>query len=430
MAVTFCNGWWEALPPPPPATPVEGSRRVATAIVGAGVTGLACARRLAEREPGAEIALLDSGRVGEGSSGRNSGFVMNVVHHVPNLGDGPNRARYELSRMGTQLLRERVAADGIECGWTEGARLHVAVEPVGERKLAAFREAVLGHGLEPTDLDAAAVADRIGTDYYRAGLEVPGGALVQPAALLRGLGVALPGSIALHEGSPVLGIEPAGGGRHRVLTRDGALLADRVVLAAGAGIPALGRLGSRIVTLVTFASLTRALTAEEADGLGGDPVWGVVPEEPMGTTLRRTPDDRILVRNSVRYGAAGMDEPGTLDRVRRAHREALDARFPALRQVELEHTWGGTLAATLNDTHCFGPVGGGAWVAAAYNGVGLALGTALGTLLADRIVGAENEDLRWTEALPAPFWLPPDPLRGLGVSVYVGFLQRRAGRER
>ena len=45
------------------------------AIVGAGFTGLAAARRLSELDPTADIVVLEATTVGEGSSARNSGFV-------------------------------------------------------------------------------------------------------------------------------------------------------------------------------------------------------------------------------------------------------------------------------------------------------------------------------------------------------------------
>src|SRR5436309_9871842 len=44
-------GWLAPLPPPPPARPLAGSERADYAVIGAGFTGLAIARRLAESRP-------------------------------------------------------------------------------------------------------------------------------------------------------------------------------------------------------------------------------------------------------------------------------------------------------------------------------------------------------------------------------------------
>lgn len=73
---------WE--PPPPPSLwqaqhrwagfpPIAGPRAADVAVVGAGVTGCACALRLAAG--GADVVLLDAEAVAAGASGRNGGFA-------------------------------------------------------------------------------------------------------------------------------------------------------------------------------------------------------------------------------------------------------------------------------------------------------------------------------------------------------------------
>ena len=61
------NGWFETLPPPPPARRVEGRVRVDFAVVGAGICGCSTARRLAELRPDDSVALIEAGRVGYGT---------------------------------------------------------------------------------------------------------------------------------------------------------------------------------------------------------------------------------------------------------------------------------------------------------------------------------------------------------------------------
>ena len=63
-------GWNALLPAREPRAPARGAMRVKYAGVGAGYTGLAAARRLAELDPGAEIVVLEGTEVGEGSSAR------------------------------------------------------------------------------------------------------------------------------------------------------------------------------------------------------------------------------------------------------------------------------------------------------------------------------------------------------------------------
>ena len=79
-------GWYAILPRPAPANRLKGRQTADWVVVGAGVTGLAAARRLAELAPEARIILLDQYRVGFGASGRNSGFIIDTPHLTEQFG--------------------------------------------------------------------------------------------------------------------------------------------------------------------------------------------------------------------------------------------------------------------------------------------------------------------------------------------------------
>ena len=90
------SGWYAILPKPPPANRLKGNQVADWVVVGAGVTGLAAARRLGELAPDARILLLESYRVGYGASGRNSGFIIDTPHLSEEVGVDINR---RLSRL-------------------------------------------------------------------------------------------------------------------------------------------------------------------------------------------------------------------------------------------------------------------------------------------------------------------------------------------
>ena len=60
-------------------------------VVGAGVTGLAAARRLGELAPDARVLLLDEHGVGYGASGRNSWFITDTPHLSERLSAEDNK---------------------------------------------------------------------------------------------------------------------------------------------------------------------------------------------------------------------------------------------------------------------------------------------------------------------------------------------------
>ena len=66
--------WLDEADAPAPAAATEGGPRVDIAIIGAGVTGCACAWALARA--GRSVRVYDARRVAEGASGRNGGFAL------------------------------------------------------------------------------------------------------------------------------------------------------------------------------------------------------------------------------------------------------------------------------------------------------------------------------------------------------------------
>ena len=77
------------------------------------------------------------------------------------------------------------------------------------REYELFRRYLDALDIEHRLLDRAELEAQIGSGFYRAGIQVADGALLQPAALLRGLAGSLPANLRLCEQSPVLEISEA-----------------------------------------------------------------------------------------------------------------------------------------------------------------------------------------------------------------------------
>jgi glycine/D-amino acid oxidase-like deaminating enzyme len=424
-------GWMRMLPPPPPARRLDSALRADCAVIGAGFTGLAVARRLAELRPDWRVVLVDAQRAGGGGSGRSSGFLVDRAHFIARLEITASRRYVALCRFGIDRLRTVVAGHGLACDWDESGWLHAAATAAGAAELPVLRAWLERLG-EPYQWLAAADLERLtGTACYRAGIRLPGSVLVQPAALARGLAVTLPPAVEIYEESPVRSIErlseSAAHGRYRITAGAGSVEARHLFLATNGYTPGLGFLGRRLFPLLTFGSLTRRRTAAEQRLLAGEREWGLLSEDPMGSTLRRTRDQRLLVRNTVHFAPRLAPGRGVVERARGAHRRAFLLRFPALCAVGFEHTWTGLMGASPNRGHCFGEIDRGLFAAAGYTGAGIALGTAAGTLLADLALDAGGELLSHMLALPEPQRLPPSPWFDVGARLRVARMNAAAG---
>lgn len=404
--------------------PLGASTFVDVAVIGAGFTGLMFAHALARLRPSWTIMVVDAMNVGQAASGRNSGYLMDVGHWQPKWGLEVNRAVADLSTMGVDRLQRIVERDEVNCDWHSGGRYHVAVNRRGRRALATFREGMRAMGRAFTDVDAEELSIRLGTELYTEGLRVDAGALVNPAKLVRGLAKALPESVQLVEGQPIDSIRP--GTTHRLQAGPHCISCGQLVLATNGFLPALGIQRGRVLPFATYASLTEPLPRRP----GTEAQWGVVPEEKMGATVRLLHDNRLLIRNGVRYRSPPPLGPAVCKAMARDHRASLKRRYPEFADVPFSHTWGGTLGVTTNNATVFGRFADGAWACGAHNGVGMALGAALGHLLAHEVAGEKHRMGHLPRLLPDPAWTPPEPFRSVGISLYTRLLGVLAGAEK
>src|ERR1700744_5672064 len=102
------RSFWTSQPgPPAPSPALTGAERADLVVVGGGFSGLWTALLARERDPGADVVLLEASTAGWAASGRNGG----VCSASPTPGIGNRLSRYpgeiqKLEKLGTQNLHE------------------------------------------------------------------------------------------------------------------------------------------------------------------------------------------------------------------------------------------------------------------------------------------------------------------------------------
>ena len=425
------NGWFETLTEVPPAAPLLGPTEADVVVVGAGFTGLAAARRLGELRPDAHILLLEAGRIGNSAAGRSSGFGIDHAHNIRSEGFADSaefeKQQIALNRAGLAYLEEAVTTHEIDCDWSWTGKTHAACTDRGAKDLQHFA-ATLDRIGEPYELlDADAMVDRLGIDHYHRGLHTPGTALMQPAALCRGLATNLPANVTVHEETPVTWLDA--GPPHELWTDGGSVRTPELLLATNGFLAGFGFYRRHLIPVVTWGSMTRPLTDDESASIGGQRTWGVIPAAPSGTTVRRLPDGRILVRNVYSYSRHSLAGGRRRQRAGRSHRKAFEARFPGLTDVEFEYTWGGPLSMARNGEPVFGTLAAGIAAAGVHNGTGLSRGAICGKLIAEMMCGEGSDLLDAMLGRGRPNRNVPDPVLGWGVDLYARRLRLQSGRE-
>ena len=433
------SGWAAILPPRIPQPQLEQDIECDYCIVGAGIAGLAAAHRLRQLDPGARVVLLDARAVADGPAGRNSGYLIDLPHALTSgsyAGDqDEDRRQIRLNRsaiaFATALAHEfafdRETFD--PCGKINAAATSKGIS--NNREYARHLEQ-LGEAHEM--LDAAAIRDLCGSDYYQGGLFTPGTVLVQPAKYVRALADAwISGTERqLFEHSPIQELIPVGDS-WCASTPKGSVTAARVILAVNGLIETFGFYHHRLMHINLYGSMTRALDDDEIEQLGGARRWGFTPAVPIGSSVRRidgSGGNRIVIRNCCTYESSLRLPENRLDRIAPEHDRTFRARFPSLRGVEMEYRWSGRLCLSRNDAWALGELRPGLYSACCQNGLGLSRGTLSGILVAEQASGQKADSLVTDyRPGPPPSRLFPEPFMTLGARSVIRFQEKSAGRE-
>ena len=438
------TGWKEILPKRKVNPKLSDHINADYLIIGGGFAGLSAARRLNQINKEATIVLLEACEIGEGPAGRNSGFMIDLPH---NLASDDYVGSLDKDR--EQTLINRSAIEFAKSASKEYEMPAEAIQLVGKTNAAAttkgmkFNTEYAKH-LDKTSesykmLDAKEMKELTGIDYYLNGLWTPGTAMLQPALYIQSLadGVSKSPNTTIYENSPVISLEEEGmhDGQKvwKAKTSLGSISSPKVILAVNGLVEKFGYFQNRLMTIFTYSSLSRELTLDESNMLGGTQEWGLTSADAMGSSVRRISGiggNRILVRNRWSYNPSMEASDSFMSAAANSHNESFKARFPMLDKVSMDYSWGGRLCLSLNNVFAQGEVNEGIYSACCQNGLGTAKGTAIGVITAEKITGTVNSLIPDFVDEEAPKKLMPKPFMWFGVNSYMRWKELMAGKEK
>jgi glycine/D-amino acid oxidase-like deaminating enzyme len=432
-------GWREILPPAASRARLEGATGCDVAIVGGGFAGLSAARRLRQIEPGIQLVILDAARVSEGGTGRNSGFMIDLPHELTSSdyagsGDSHDRQITRLNRHAIDFAAEAVRDYAIPDGYFQrSGKINAAGSEVGMAANRSYAEHLRQLGEVHEALDAKALREITGLDYYRGGLYTPGTAMLQPAGYVQGFAAGLEREgVRIYENSPVQTIETAPEG-WRLVTSGGEVRAQKVIMANNGHLESFGFKPGRLMHIMLNACMTEELSADALRKLGGKEAWGLTPADPMGTTVRRIGPaqggDRIVIRQSGYYRPNMQTSAADLARSVRLMREKFDARFPMLAGVRFEYSWSGHLCLSKNAVSVMRELEPGLYAACVCNGLGTTRSTLTGIGAAELACGQTSAITEVFGAEAEPSSLPPHPFDTIGANAYMRWKEWQARLE-
>ena len=441
LAGALPQPFWTSQPGAPDPAPALAGHLVADlAVVGGGFSGLWTALLARERDPSADVVLIEADTTGWAASGRNGGFCSASLTH--GIGNGLARFPGEmplLEKLGAQNLAEigeTIAAGGIDCGFSPAGELAIATQPwqlddLHEETGAARR---LGHDV--TEFDAAGVRRELDSPAFLGGAWYRDTcAMVDPARLARGLRQAcLDAGVRLFEHTRVGGIRDDGAGL-LLTTPYGRVRARQAALATGAYKPLLRRIGNYFVPVYDYVLVTEPLSAAQLASLGWRNRQGAADAGNQFHYFRLTDDNRVLwggydavYFNGGRVSPAHDQRPATFARLA-GH---FFTTFPQLEDVAFEYAWGGAIDTCSRFFAFYGTARRGRLAyACGHTGLGVGASRFAANVLLDLLAGQRTErtELELVRSRPVPF--PPEPARSAVVQLTRASLaraDRNAGR--
>jgi gamma-glutamylputrescine oxidase len=392
------RSWYEDTAGPRPEYPaLDGDRRADVVIVGGGFTGLSAAAHLAKA--GVDVALIDANRFGDGASGRNGGQLgtghrtsLDELEEV--VGWTRAKALFDLAEEAKAHLLEFAAVNKIEIDFMPG-QLSVAHKKryVDDyRKYADYMRERAGYP-HISFMDAEETARRLGSTRYFGGTRDTGTGHIHPLKLVIGsTRVAKEAGAHLFENTRATGIR-RNGGRIEVKTPLGTITADKALYAVNAyGGEVEPVSAAHVMPIGSFIGATVPLPADSPVLPGGE---SVDDSRFVVRYFRKSKDGRLLFGGREIY--AVKDAQDIHIHIRRQITEI----YPALKDIEITHGWGGFVGITVPRRPFVREVMPGVISAGGYSGHGVMLSNFLGKLYAETVAG-NRDRLKLFEELKIP----------------------------
>lgn len=406
----------------------RGTLRADLVVVGAGYTGLWTALRAKERDPDANVMIVEANSVGWAASGRNGGFCeSSLTHGVEN---GLSRWPTEMPTL-ERLGRENL--DGIE-QTVENYGLDVDFERTGTLSVAVEPHQVEWLKDSENFLDGAQTRQLVNSPTYLAGeWNRRDTALVHPAKLAGELARVVEDlGVRVWENSRVTDIESEAGGV--VVRTDGASVhAGQVVLATNVFPSLLKRNRLLTVPVYDYVLMTEPLSGAQTESIGWDGRQGIADLANQFHYYRRTADNRILFGGYDAVYHFGGKINGKYEARPQSFEKLAShffATFPQLEGLRFSHQWAGAIDSCSRFCAFYGTARQGRVAyAAGFTGLGVGASRFAADVMLDLLSGQETErtELKMVREKPIPF--PPEPLASAGVNMVRWSMDRADHRE-
>ena len=400
-------------------------------IVGAGYTGLSTARKLSEINSSKKIIIVDAQLAGEGSSSRNSGYLVDTTLNdgfTSNKDINNYKTKVKIYNLGITAVKNFIKQHQVDCDWNECGKYFASSLIDDLSKAKKFSELLSTLNFNNKILNQEDLENKLGTSFYKIAVFTEGGILINPAKLVRAMIDVLPKNIELYENSPLIKWNKNNNLINCQFEKN-SIQTNKIIFCTNGFLKSLNIKKNFNFPLTLTASMTRPLDDEEFESIGKPKEWGVLPIRPMGATIRFTKDRRLLIRNTAEMKNPNSMSKYELEKRKLLHLKGLIKRFPTLKNNLIEDSWSGIVSRSRNSSQIFEMIEKNIYVAGCYNGSGIGVGTLFGEQIAIMASDQQSNEIEIINKRVKPNWLPPSPILNLGVQTRLFFERLRAKSE-
>jgi glycine/D-amino acid oxidase-like deaminating enzyme len=365
---------------------LDGAHEARVAIIGGGITGALIANAFAVE--GVSTILLEAELVGRGSTAASSALLLQepdleLIELTRRYGPKASRRIWEISKDSVRDLVGTLRRMNVPCELEARDAIYYSTDAESNLRLLAEYEHRARLGFGGSWLDAGALRRTTGISGI-GGIRTKGNAQFDPYRACVGLmRAAKRAGVQIFERSRVRRIAVERDGV-RLLTRNGSVACERIIVATGYATPEFRPLSGRFRMFRTYVLQTESLRASQRRQLGLSNVMIWDTDRPYH--YARWAGHRLLLGGGDRVVRRGGGRRQQIAAATAELREYFERRSPALADVAITSTWEGLFAMTPDSLPYIGPhrLYPRHWFALGYGGNGMTFAALAARLLVER----------------------------------------------
>ena len=415
----------------------QGSYETDVLIIGAGFTGLTCAREIRKDDKTRRVMVLDANDIGFGASGRNGGFNMTLFGVEPEItllrwGKDKTREAQAYMQKAVQYVKDLIESENLDSDYEHTGMLRVAYTDKQANRLKKTY-ALLSGITKPGSFeyyDEAQTQELLRCPHLKGAIYEPETGILDPCKHVRSLkGLAEREGAEIYENTRVIGITKQNG-LSVVQTENAIIKARKLVIATNAwthNLKSSPKVSSVQAPIWTYQIVTEPLTPEQWKSINWGKRMSIEDNRQFVHYMRITKCGRITMGGGC-IGIEYNDKSMNLwkdEKVWADLEKHIRWMFPTLADIKIHYKWGGCVSVNPDMTPEIGFIGDNNIIySTGCIGHGVSLTQLNGRLIADLVLDKDTDLSKFwivnRSAIPMP---PGNLLRYVGAKLLEGVLK-------